>query len=36
LADAVVAAVAIVVLARRVPETADPTWADDEPVATVT
>jgi DHA1 family bicyclomycin/chloramphenicol resistance-like MFS transporter len=33
---AVAAAIAILVLARRVPATADPTWADDEPVATVT
>ena len=32
---AVVAAFAILVLARRVSPKADPTWADDEPVATV-
>jgi DHA1 family bicyclomycin/chloramphenicol resistance-like MFS transporter len=33
---AVAAALAILVLARRVEPTPDPTWADDEPVATAT
>ncbi len=36
LAFAIAAAIAILVLARQVPATADPMWADDEPVATVT